>query len=84
MYLGFKNHRWVKYYEIGFNNHGQQEKIRLHWGRWVCREFNTRYHGVQRVKSFQVWIVFETLDLDKMDGTRNPAGKSQLWNHVCY
>jgi len=84
VYQSFKNHRWFKYYENGLNSHPQHEALRLNFGRWVCREYNKRHHGNERLYNFEIWMQSEHLDLKKMDGSRKYTGKTQLWNHFCF
>jgi len=84
LYISFKNHRWFKYFENGLNTHPANEQIRLNFGRWVCREYNARHGGDERLLKFEMWLMNERLDLAKMDGSRIFTGKRSLWNHMCY
>jgi len=83
IYLGFKNHRWFKYYEK-INSHGQRETLKLHFGRWLCRESAAKYPIAKRLKRFDWYLMTERLDTQKMDGTKIPSGKSPLWSHACF
>ena len=42
LYYSIGNHRWFKYFENGINNSPHNMALRLHFGRWVCREYNRR------------------------------------------
>lgn len=35
--ISFKNHRWFKYFENGYNSHATHEALRLEFGKWICR-----------------------------------------------
>lgn len=83
VYMGFKNHRWFKYFENGYNHHSAYETIRLEFGRWVCREFNGVHEGDKRLWKFSVHLMSE-YDNAQHDGTRTFAGKQTVWNHLCY
>lgn len=78
------NHRWFKLFENGLNSHEYREELRLHFGRWLCREYNARHSGDDRVYKFAIHWMNERVDLQKQDGTRYPNPKQTLWNHMCY
>jgi len=84
MNVAFKNHRWFKYYENGLNSHASNEVLRLNFGRWLCREYNSVHHGDDRLWKFDMWLVGDRVDMAKMDGTRLPTGRSIIWSHMCY
>jgi len=81
---GFKNHRWFKYFENGYNTHRSNSELRLSWGRWLCREYNSVHTGADRLYLFSIHFMSERVDTDKMDGTRYLLQKMTLWNHICY
>ncbi|EGG22493.1 hypothetical protein DFA_04621 [Cavenderia fasciculata] len=74
------NHRWFKVYE-NMNTGGGYELIRLGMGRWVCREWNLRHQGNERLHKFN--IVYRN-EKQHLDGTRSPLNDIVLWSHVCY
>lgn len=74
------NHRWFKFYEQVNNNHANAA-IRLHWGRYICREWNKRHGYYERVYEFKIWWLSRRVFLD---GSRKDQPKQQLWHHVCY
>jgi len=78
------NHRWFKLFENGLNSHEHREELRLHFGRWLCREFNARNFDNDRVHKFAIHWMNERIDTVKMDGTRYANPKQTLWNHLCY
>jgi hypothetical protein len=55
----FKNHRWFKYYENGINNHPENNALRLNFGRWICREYNSRHSGADRLWKFSLYFILE-------------------------
>jgi len=81
--VSFKNHRWFKYYENGYNTHSENQEIRLEYGRWVCREYNKVNFNQKHLVGFSVHWMNERLDTNLMDGTRIPGSKHTLWNHQC-
>lgn len=75
------NHRWVKYYEF-LNWGGNSEDIRLHFGRYVCREYNRRHWGRERL--WQWNLVFHTEE-NQLDGKPPiPQKDVNFWSHYCY
>lgn len=78
------NHRWFKLFENGINSHHAREEIRLYFGRWFCREYNSRYEGKDRLQRYSIHFMFERLDMNKMDGSRYPPARETIWNHLCY
>jgi len=76
----FKNHRWYKFFEMGFNG-ANHENVRLNFGRWVCREWNARHEGNDRLYHYTVHFLLEWQNLY---GDRNPPTKQVLWDHICY
>eukprot|EP01116_Phalansterium_solitarium_P006826 TRINITY_DN19217_c0_g1_i1.p1 TRINITY_DN19217_c0_g1~~TRINITY_DN19217_c0_g1_i1.p1 ORF type:complete len:658 (+),score=159.09 TRINITY_DN19217_c0_g1_i1:133-2106(+) len=76
------DHRWMKYYER-YNNHAAKLQIRLHFGRWLCRQWNApeRHSGPTLLKSFDVYFVSQE---QRLDGTRVDLPRQTLWNHVCF
>jgi len=84
VHLSIGNHRWFKLFENGLNSHAQREDIRLYFGRWFCREYNMRHSGTQRLHKYSIHFMFERLDMEKLDGSRFPAAKETIWNHMCY
>jgi len=81
-YIAFKNHRWFKYFENGINTSGSNQLLRLHFGRWICREYNKVHRGSEKLYKFSLWLISEN-DPD-MDLKRSEIGKQILWNHICY
>jgi len=79
-YQAFKNHRWFKYWENGYN---QNEGIRLDFGRWLCREWNSYHSGPNRLWKFSLHFMSER-NSPKYDGSRIFQGHQTLWNHMCY
>jgi len=77
----FKNHRWFKYYENGINTHPNNEQLRLNFGRYLCREFNARHSGGERLYKFSLYWMSERAEPNQ---PRSPLQKQNLWNHVCY
>lgn len=78
------NHRWFKLFENGLNSHEHREDLRLNFGRWLCREYNARHEGDDRLYKFEIHWMNERVDVQKQDGTRYPLPRQTLWRHMCY
>eukprot|EP00026_Physarum_polycephalum_P005780 Phypoly_transcript_05818.p1 GENE.Phypoly_transcript_05818~~Phypoly_transcript_05818.p1 ORF type:complete len:625 (+),score=40.45 Phypoly_transcript_05818:215-1876(+) len=74
------NHRWVKFYE--YVNWGDNpEVVRLGFGRYICREWNAKYQGPERLHTFNI-IYHQAENL--LDGARIPLKSTVWWSHMCY
>jgi len=58
--LTFKNHRWFKYFENGFN---QIEHLREPFGRYLCREYNKRHPVETQLWRYKIYAESHTVDL---------------------
>jgi len=76
---GYKRHRWFKYFER-YANHQSNNVIRLHFGRYVCRTYNSKHSNSKRLSTFKMWWVFE---FQQMDGSVTSGGRNLLWEHIC-
>jgi len=74
----FKNHRWFKYFENGFN---QKDHLRAPFGRYVCREFNSRNPTETQLWKFTIWAISHTVDLT---GKKTRTGRQQMSTHQCF
>jgi len=74
------NHRWYKIYE-SINNHEHKEEIKLQFGRYICREWNSRHFGNDKLYTFKIWFASETHNLD---GTVTPRPNFVIYEHICY
>jgi hypothetical protein len=75
----FKNEHWRKYLEnIWSEQHADQ---RLHFGRYICREWNARHAGAEQLMTFQItYMLEETLP----DYRRSTPQKIVLSEHSCF
>lgn len=83
-YINFKNHRWFKFFENGVNSHPRNDVLRLNFGRWICRNYNARHSGEDRLYTFQLNYMSESYDGLKPFAPRVAQPKQLLWNHRCY
>ena len=74
-----KNNRWVKY----MNNLwiARNEHHRLHFGRYLCRNWNSQHQGDDVLETFSIIYILEK--------TPKPGGAFAtepitLWNHSCF
>ena len=74
----YKNEHWRKYLEnIRQVRFADQ---RLHFGRYICREWNTRHTGAEELMTFQItYMLEETLP----DYEYFTPQKVVLWEHSC-
>ena len=80
VHKSFKNHRWFKYFENGFNS--DFGDIRLLFGRYICREWNARHNKGRILWTFQVLLTSESINLDGSKPVRFLP--NTLWNHQCF
>jgi vitamin K-dependent gamma-carboxylase-like protein len=74
----FENERWRKYLENLYSE--QWSSQRLHFGRYICREWNARHTGAEELINLQiVHMKVRTLP----DYQRTTPEKEVLWNHDC-
>jgi hypothetical protein len=75
----YKNERWRKYLEnLRQVEHTNQ---RLHFGRYICREWNARHTGAEQLRTFQITYM---LELTLPDYQPSPLQKEVLWEHTCF
>lgn len=75
----FKSQRWRKYMRNIWMK--ENKKWRLHYGRYVCREWNESHRGMERLKTFRLVYIKEV--------TPKPGHASKLepvviWTHDCF
>ncbi len=74
----FKNEHWRKYFEMILTR--QYAEQSLHFGRYICREWNARHTGVEELMSFQIdYMLEETLP----DYQNSTPQQRILWNQDC-
>jgi len=74
------NHRWFKFYEVA-NAHEEHSSIRRYWGRFICREWNKRHQGREKLYELKIWWLSYQVNLD---GSRGSSSKEMQWHHFCY
>ncbi|EGC28926.1 hypothetical protein DICPUDRAFT_59115 [Dictyostelium purpureum] len=79
-YKSYRNHRWFKYWENGFNQ-ANSDPLRLEMGRYICREFNSKNFNEKKLYTFSIYFVHE---FQHLNGTVSPSQHYSLWNHICY
>jgi hypothetical protein len=74
----YKNEQWRKYLaNIWQTKYADQ---RLHFGRYICREWNARHTGTNRLETFQITYMLEETLPDYQPSTPE---KVILWEHSC-
>eukprot|EP01116_Phalansterium_solitarium_P025084 TRINITY_DN941_c1_g1_i2.p2 TRINITY_DN941_c1_g1~~TRINITY_DN941_c1_g1_i2.p2 ORF type:complete len:400 (-),score=155.98 TRINITY_DN941_c1_g1_i2:38-1237(-) len=85
VWYGFKNHRWIKFFENGYLSHPSFRELRGEFGKFVCRNYNNHNFGPQRLWQYKVHLFSEQANYATMDGfNRIQLGSQVLWDHVCY
>jgi len=74
----YKNEHWRKYLaNIWKREYNDQ---RVHFGRYICREWNARHTGPDRLETFQITYMLEETLPDYQPSTPE---KVILWEHSC-
>jgi len=79
-HASIKSHRWFKLYEM-LNSNQFHKQIRESYAKYICREWNSRHEGKERLYTFKLWYLTE---FQPLEGPREPRGKQNLWEHICY
>jgi hypothetical protein len=59
----------------------QHAEQSLHFGRYICQEWNARHTGAEELMSFQIiYMLEETLP----DYQKPTPQQRVLWNHDCH
>lgn len=62
----------------------EREKLRLNFGQYLCREFNSRHYEGERLFTFSVHWQSETVDPERPTDPKTKHAPQTLWNHQCY
>lgn len=76
----FRSHRWFKFFENGFNQ-GHMDHLRLSFGRFLCREYNSRYPVAEQVFTYQIYYNQQNVNAE---GVKTVGKKELLWSHRCF
>lgn len=75
----YKNERWRKYLENLWSQDHADE--RLYFGRYICREWNSRHASPKQVMNFQiVYMLEETVP----EGQQSTPERVVTWEHSCF
>ena len=76
----FKNNRWVKYM-VNLSLNRKWKGHLLYYGRYLCRQWNDKHIGDERLHTFSInYIMEKTLP----DFKPPVPQKTNLWNHECF
>ena len=75
----FKSQRWRKYMRNIWMK--ENKKWRLHYGRYVCREWNNSHRGMERLKSFRLVYIKEVTPKPGRETKLEPV---VIWTHDCF
>ena len=74
----YKNEHWRKYLESIYNqNYADQ---RGYFGQYICRQWNSRHGGADRLENFRIIYMRE---MTLPDYQQSQPEKVDLWNHTC-
>ena len=76
----YKNDRWRKYLMNLWL--GQHSDHRLHYGRYLCREYNSKNFGMDRVQSF--WMYYMIEESPAPGEEQKGIYPSKIHEHICY
>ena len=76
----YKNDRWRKYLMNLWL--GQHSDHRLHYGRYLCREYNSKNFGTDRVQSF--WMYYMIEESPAPGEEQKGIYPSKIHEHICY
>eukprot|EP01102_Stenamoeba_stenopodia_P012346 TRINITY_DN3886_c0_g1_i1.p1 TRINITY_DN3886_c0_g1~~TRINITY_DN3886_c0_g1_i1.p1 ORF type:complete len:621 (-),score=108.65 TRINITY_DN3886_c0_g1_i1:36-1898(-) len=78
----FGNHRWFKLYELMVNSYGVlSEKLKLEYGRWICRTVNGGRTNRQQLFHYSLYLMRVAV---YNDNYKSDPSKSLFWEHFCY
>ncbi|HXV28005.1 MAG TPA: HTTM domain-containing protein, partial [bacterium] len=75
----YKNERWRKYMMNLW--YGSNADYRLYYGRYLCRDWNSRHQGDEQLDSFKIYFMREDTLPDKKTAPPVPV---MLWKHWCF
>jgi len=75
----WKNIRWHKYLERIWS--AQFANNRLHFGRYLCRNWNTTHKGDQQLDTFKIIYM---LEMSVPRGQTPKVEQNVLWRHGCF
>jgi len=75
----YPNQRWRKYMmNIWLKKYNDQ---RVHYGRYLCRRWNSRHSGGERLSTFEIYFMEE---VSQPDHQVPEPRKANLWSHDCF
>ena len=74
----YKNEHWRKYLESIYSQNFADQ--RLYFGQYICRQWNGRHGGADRLENFRIIYMRE---LTLPDYQQSQPEKVDLWNHTC-
>ena len=75
----YPTQRWRKYLMNLWHPDGR--KFLLHYGRYLCRDWNEVHRGPDALETFQIYFMLEMTSLETQTP---PLEKVHLWTHWCF
>jgi hypothetical protein len=75
------NHRWFKLYETV--NSENSDPLRLALGRYICREWNRRHGGEERLATYEIHLIQVLIQLPWDNEPPQPQFDNVIWTHTC-
>ena len=76
----YKNQRWRKYMRNLWSK--RNKKLRLYYGKHMCRTWNAEHSGSERLRSFR--MVYMKENTPKPGEPFGPIQPVMIWKHNCY
>lgn len=81
-FSGIRNHRWYKYFEVGFNFHKDKNKVHDMFGKWICLEFNSRRSGKERLWKTNYYLMSQEANYTSL--SKEPYTQTLLFGITCF
>jgi len=74
----YANYRWRKY--LTRIPQKKYKSLRLHYGRWLCRQWNEGQVRGRRLSDFNIYRMVEST---RLPGEAMPVKRTRVWRHYC-
>ncbi len=79
----FASFRWMAYF-TGVAAHPQEEQPLLYYGRYLCREWNSRYSENRQLQSFDIVFMSRAATAVPSLHPEDQYQRTVLWQHWCF
>jgi len=78
----FPDQRWRKYIRNIYKK--RYKKLRVYWGKQLCRDWNRDHTGDQRLEKLQLYFIRETTPAPELANEPIELDRVKLWSHSCF